>query len=154
MAQVGKEVVDRPPPGKPADEEKGAAQELLEEVEDCCRHVPLLKIRFYRMLFFSRMTLLPNSVPIPSVRRPINPYLPYLRIRSIAAPLFGRKGSKRIFTFWQKTSTLIELWAYSRAVVTLKVVQATRCGRTHPSCTLLPSCACVYVSACLTLFSA
>jgi hypothetical protein len=33
MAQVGKEVLDRPPPGKPADEKAASAIEALEEVK-------------------------------------------------------------------------------------------------------------------------
>ena len=36
MAQIGNEVVDRPPPGKPADEEKGIEQDVLEEVAHRC----------------------------------------------------------------------------------------------------------------------
>jgi len=33
MAQVGKEVLDRPPPGKPADEQAASTIEALEEVK-------------------------------------------------------------------------------------------------------------------------
>jgi hypothetical protein len=36
MAQVGKEVEERPPPGKPADEESPGEIEALEEVKNYC----------------------------------------------------------------------------------------------------------------------